>query len=49
MFYHLLTLQTTYHEFTDDYYDRRQPERARRRALSTLERQGYRVTLETVA
>jgi hypothetical protein len=49
MSYHLLTLQTTYHKFTDGYYDRRQPERARRQALSTLERQGYRVTLETVA
>jgi len=49
MSYHLLTLQTTDHEFTDNSYDRRQPERARRRALSTLERQGYRVTLETVA
>ena len=49
MSYHLLTLQTTDHEFTDDSYDRRQPERARRRALSTLDRQGYRVTLETVA
>jgi hypothetical protein len=34
MSYHLLTLQTTYDESTDDDYDRRQPERARRRALS---------------
>jgi len=42
-------LQTTSYEVTDDYYDRRQPERARRRALSTLEGPGYRVTLETVA
>jgi hypothetical protein len=49
MSYHLLTLQTTYHKFADGYDDRRQPERARRRALSTLEHQGYRVTLATVA
>jgi hypothetical protein len=30
MSYHLLTLQTTDHEFSDGYYDRRQPERVRR-------------------
>jgi transposase len=44
--YHLLTRQTTYHELGDGYYDRRHAERARRRALETLERQGYRVVLE---
>jgi hypothetical protein len=49
MSYHLLTLRTTCHEFTDDCCDRRQPERARRRTFSTLERRGYRVTLEAVA
>ena len=32
MSYHLLTFQTTYREFADDDYDRRQLERARRRA-----------------
>jgi hypothetical protein len=47
--YHLLTRQTTYRELGDDYYDRRQAERAKQRAVSTLERQGYRVTLESVA
>jgi hypothetical protein len=49
MSYHLLALQTTNLELTDDYDDRRQPERARRRALSALERHGDRVTLDTVA
>jgi hypothetical protein len=47
--YHLLTRQTIYHELGDDYYDRRQAERAKQRAVSTLERQGYRLTLESVA
>ena len=45
--YHLLTRQTTYHDPGSDYYDRRHAER--RRALQTLERQGYRVTLEPAA
>jgi transposase len=47
--YHLLTRHTTYLDLGDDYYDRRHAERAKQRALSTLERQGYRVTLEAVA
>ena len=47
--YHLLTRQTTYHELGDDYYDRRHAERSKRRALETLERQGYRVVLEPAA
>ncbi len=47
--YDLLTRETTYHDLGDDYYDRRQTERAKRRALATLERQGYRVTIEAVA
>jgi transposase len=47
--YHQLTRQTTYHDPGTDYYDRRHAERLRRRALQTLERQGYRVTLEPAA
>jgi transposase len=47
--YHLLTQRTTYRELGDDYYDRRHAERATRRALETLERQGYRVTIEPAA
>jgi transposase len=47
--YHLLTRKTTYHELGDDYYDRRYADRAKRRALATLERQGYRVILEPAA
>ncbi len=47
--YHLLTRNLTYHELGDDYYDARYAERAKRRALQTLERQGYRVTLEPAA
>ena len=47
--YHLLTRQTTCHELGDNYYDRRHADRAKRRALETLERQGYRVILEPAA
>jgi transposase len=47
--YHLLTRETIYHELGEDYYDRRHAERAKRRALDTLERQGYRVILEPAA
>jgi len=47
--YHQLTRQTTYHDPGTDYDDRRHAERLRRRALQTLERQGYRVTLEPAA
>ena len=47
--YHQLTRQTTYYDPGTDYYDRRHAERLRRRALQTLERQGYRVTLEPAA
>jgi hypothetical protein len=32
-----------------DYYDRRHTERATRRAVQALARQGYRVTLDRVA
>jgi transposase len=47
--YYLLTRRTTYQDLGDDYYDRRHAERAKRRALQTLEGQGYRVTLEPAA
>jgi transposase len=47
--WHLLARQTTYHDLGDDYYDRRYADRAKRRALDTLERQGYRVILEPAA
>ncbi len=47
--YHLLTHKTTYHDPGADYYDRRHTERARRRAIHALERQGYRVILEPAA
>jgi transposase len=47
--YHVLAHQTTYHELGPDYYDRRHSERLTRRALQTLEQQGYRVTLERAA
>jgi transposase len=45
----LLARHTTYHDLGDDYWDRRPAERAKSRARQTLERQGYRVTLEPVA
>jgi transposase len=47
--YHVLAHQTTYRELGADYYDRRHTERLTRRAVQTLEQQGYRVTLERAA
>jgi len=47
--YHLLARQTNYQELGADYFDRRHAERATRRAVQLLERQGYRVTLERAA
>src|SRR5437870_5722013 len=47
--YHLLARQVDYHEPGADYFDRRHAERTTRRAIRTLERQGYRVTLESAA
>ncbi len=47
--YHLLARQTTYEDLGADYFDRRHAERARRRAVALLERQGYRVALERAA
>jgi transposase len=47
--YHLLSRETTYHELGADYFDRQHAERLQRRAVQTLERQGYRVTLEPAA
>jgi hypothetical protein len=40
---------TTYRELGGDYYDRQHSQRAARRAIHLLERQGYRVTLEPAA
>ena len=47
--YHVLARHTTYQELGADYYDRRHTERIARRAVQTLEQQGYRVTLDRVA
>jgi transposase len=47
--YHLLTRSTVYQEPGAAYFDRRDADRIRRRAVQTLERQGYRVTLEPAA
>ncbi len=47
--YHLLARQTTYQHPGSDHVDRRQAERARRRAIQTLERQDFRVALEPAA
>jgi transposase len=44
--YHLLARRVEYREPGVDYFDRRQAERATRRAVHTLEQQGYRVMLE---
>jgi transposase len=47
--YHLMSRQTTYRELGAGYFDRRHAERATRRAIQVLERQGYRVRLEPAA
>ncbi len=47
--YHIIDRGTTYQELGADYYTRRYTERVQRQALHTLERLGYRVTLERAA
>jgi transposase len=47
--YHLLDRREDYREFGPDYFDRHSAERATRRAIRALERQGYRVTLDPAA
>jgi transposase len=47
--YHLLARSSVYQEPGAAYFDRRDADRIRRRAVQTLERQGYRVTLEPAA
>ena len=47
--YHLLDRPLDYPEPGADYFDRRHPERATRRAVRALERQGYRVPIEPAA
>ena len=47
--YHVLARQTAYREPGADHYDRRNTQRVTRRAVDTLERQGFRVTLERTA
>jgi transposase len=47
--YHVLARRVPYHELGADYFDRRHGERVTRRAVQALERQGYRVTLESAA
>jgi hypothetical protein len=46
---HLLATERNYIDLGPDSCDRHAAERARRRAIRTLERQGYRVTLEQAA
>ena len=47
--YHLLARQTAYRELGADSFDRMHAERAKRRAIQALERQGYKVTIEPAA
>jgi transposase len=44
--WHMLTDNVPYHELGGDYFTRRDPERAARRAVSRLNELGYRVTLD---
>ncbi|HXJ79316.1 MAG TPA: IS110 family transposase, partial [Candidatus Methylomirabilis sp.] len=47
--YHVLLDHHPYRDLGLDYYDRRHAQRVTRRAIQTLERQGYRVVLEPAA
>ena len=47
--YYLLDQHVDYRELGPHYFDRRHAERLTRRAVQTLERQGYRVTLDPAA
>jgi transposase len=47
--YHVIREGATYRELGFDYHDRHDADRARHRAVTALERQGYRVTLEPAA
>ncbi|MET7356715.1 IS110 family transposase [Streptomyces mirabilis] len=44
--WHMLTDDVAYHELGGDYFTRRDPERAARRAVTRLNELGYRVTLD---
>jgi len=45
--YHMLSTGELYRELGDDFFDRRDNERATQRHLRVLERLGYRVTVES--
>lgn len=47
--YHVLASGEEYRNLGPNYYDRRDTDRARRRAVQTLERLGFRVTIEAAA
>lgn len=47
--YHVVAREENYRDLGADYYDRRHAEHLTRRAIKTLERQGYHVTLEPAA
>lgn len=47
--YYILARHVAYRDLGPDYYDHRHAERIRRQAVASLERQGYRVTLEAAA
>ena len=47
--YHVLASRHEYQNLGADYYDRRDTDRLRQRAVQTLERLGYKVTVETAA
>jgi transposase len=47
--YQMLTTGELYRDLGDDFFERRDSERARPRHLRALERLGYRVTVEATA
>jgi transposase len=47
--YEVLARETTYQELGADYFDHRDREQVKRRALKTLQRLGYKVAIETAA
>jgi hypothetical protein len=45
----MLTDQVPYHDLGGDYFDKLDPDRAKRRAIAQLHRLGYQVELTQVA
>jgi hypothetical protein len=47
--WHMLSADTAYHDLGGDFFDKLDPDRAKRRAIAQLHRLGYRVELTQAA